>query len=292
MRSLSCWLHVAAVVLALPLPAQEAPTPKLVFGLYAYKRPTEVLRDFTPVLDELRPAVSKQLGHAVAIELEVYKTYDECLDKLVDGKVDLVRFGPASYVMAKQRNKDVQLLAAESEEGKAGVIAVRSDSAIKTLADLKGKAFAFGDENSTIGRFLSQALLVDAGIHAQELKKFSYLDRHDNVYNVVKIGDYDAGALHIATFNQLNKDGGLRELARFENVGKPWIGRAGLDAATVKALRAALLGLKQPETLKALKVKGFRASCDSDFDIVRAGMKAAEKFGAGETTQPAPAGKD
>ena len=288
MRSLSWWMPAIAVGLALPLAAQEAP-PKLVFGLYAYKKPTEVMRDFTPVVEELRENLSKECGREVAVALEISKTYDECLDKLVAGQVDLVRFGPASYVMAKQRNKDVQLLVAEAEDGKAGVIAVRDDSPIRTLADLKGKSFAFGDENSTIGRFLSQALLVNAGILSGDLKKHNYLDRHDNVFNVVKIGDYDAGALHIATFNQMNKKGELRELVRFENVGKPWVARAGLDPATVKALRAALLSLKPSTTQKALKVRGFQACTDSDFDVVRAGMKAAEKFDTTQAKPPEPA---
>jgi hypothetical protein len=36
------------------------------------------------------------------------------------------------------------------------VIAVQKDSPLKTLAELKGKKFAFGDQNSTIGRYLAQ----------------------------------------------------------------------------------------------------------------------------------------
>src|SRR5262249_23565107 len=185
------------------------------------------------------------------------KTYDECLDKFVDGAVDFVRFGPASYVLAKQRQPGIQLLVAEREDGdRPGMIVVRSDSKVRTLADLKGMRFAFGDENSTIGRYLSQAALVQAGVHADDLKAHEYLDRHDKVFKAVEIGDFDAGALHAATFRELNKNGKLRAIARFDNVGKPWIARKGLEAPLVAALQQALLGLP-PDALATLKVAGF-----------------------------------
>src|SRR5262249_19169674 len=158
--------------------AQERPARTLTFGVYSFKKPTEVVRDFAVATDALAAALTKDTGAAVAIQLRVFKTYDECLTRFVAGDIDIVRFGPASYVLAQQRQPKVQLLAAEQEDGKKrckGVIVVRKESPIRSLADLKGHSFAFGDENSTIGRYLSQEQLVDAGIHADDLSSFRYL---------------------------------------------------------------------------------------------------------------------
>ena len=269
---------------------QPAPQPqlKLILGVYSWKKPTEVVRDFAPATAELTRLLEIETQRPTLITLRVFKTYDECLDKFVAGDIDLVRFGPASYVLAKGRNPHVQLLAAEQEDGKKrchGIIVVRKDSPIRELKDLKGRKFAFGDENSTIGRYLSQAELVKAGIYADDLGGYGYLERHDKVFKQVEIGDFDAGAVHEATFEDLNLKGQLRELVRFRNAGKPWVARAGLDKSTVTALRRALLSMTAKAPLDALKVHGFLPTCEDDFEDIRKGMKLAEGF----VRSPAPA---
>ncbi len=277
-----------AFLLAVPAAAQQPHT--LTLGVYSWKRPTEVVRDFAPATAELTRLLSAEIGEPVDVRLRVFKTYDECLDRFVDGDIDFVRFGPASYVLAKQRNPKLQLLVAEQEDGKKrckGVIAVRKDSPIHTLTDLKGRTFAFGDENSTIGRYLSQAELVKKGVTARELANHRYLERHDKVFKAIEIGDFDAGAMHEATFEDLNTKGQLREIMRFDNVGKPWVARAGLDAEMVAALRKSLLGMTAAEPLQALKVHGFLPTTDEDFKLVREGMKHAERFVPSPST-PAP----
>lgn len=273
-------LHLAMpLALALPLAAQQVDS--LTLGVYSFKKPTDVVREFAPAIDELSRTLTTACGRQMTVTLRVFKTYEECQNKFVAGEVDLVRFGPASYVLAKQRNPDLQLLVAEQEDGKKrckGVIVVRKDSPIQTLADLKGRTFAFGDEMSTIGRYLSQAQLVDAGVFEADLAGHRYLERHDKVFKAVEVGDFDAGAVHIATFEDLNDKGQLRVIKTFDNVGKPWVARAGLDPAVVDSLRKALLAMTDPAALKALKVHGFEAATDADYDPVRKGMKRAEAF--------------
>jgi phosphate/phosphite/phosphonate ABC transporter binding protein len=291
-------LGVSAVVVALSCAAgaQEPKPTTLAFGVYAYKRPADVYREFAPGIDAMNHLLAQDGGPPVTVELKIYRTYEECLDIFVHGKVDLVRFGPASYVMAKARAPGVQILAIEQEGGQKffkGVIAVRQDSPVKALSDLKGRTFAFGDENSTIGRFLSQAELVRAGIHASDLKAFKYLDRHDRVFKAVEMGDYDAGAMHINTFRSMNKENKLRTLVEFDNLGKPWLARTGLDPAMTKRISGLLLHLKDAKVLKALKVNGFLPCTDKDFDFVRKGMKLSEGFVQQpevSTPQPAPPG--
>ena len=273
-------LPALACLLATPPLTAQSPT-HLTLGVYSFKKPTDVARDFAAATNELGRLLTKETGAPFQINLRVFKTYDECLDKFVAGEVDLVRFGPASYVLAKQRNDKVQLLVAEQEDGLKrcdGVIAVLSDSPIHKLEDLKGRTFAFGDENSTIGRFLSQAALVNQGVHREDLKDAKYLERHDKVFKAVEVGDFDAGAMHIATFQDLNEKNQLRTIVTFKNVGKPWVARAGLEPRIVEATKRALCAMTSPEPLKALKVHGFQEATDEDFAMVREGMRTAERF--------------
>lgn len=263
---------------------------RLTFGVYTSEKATTLYEQFAPVLGEIGGSAGKSLKRRVTIQLKIYKTYDEALDAFTRGQVDFVRFGPASYVLAKQQSPDIQLLAAEQEDGRKrckGVIVVHADSPIRKLEDLKGKRFAFGDDNSTIGRYLAQAELAKAGVFATDLKGFRYLGRHDKVAKAVELKDFDAGSVHIATFESFTKEQKtLRAIATFENVGKPWIARAGLDKGVVEALSAALLALTAQNHLDLLKVHGFLPTKDQDYDLVRRGMKKAQEFESGVPATP------
>jgi phosphonate transport system substrate-binding protein len=264
-------------------PAQQGdPKPvDLRFGVYQSEKATVMYRKLTPVLEALQEGSEKTLGRSVDIELKIFRTYDEAIDSLVAGQIDFVRFGPAPYVLAKRRQAGLDLLAMELEGGEKrfqGVICVRKHSPIQTLADLKGKRFAFGDPNSTIGRYLVQAQLVDAGLHASDLASFKYLPRHDAVAQAVDIGDFDAGSLRMAVFQRANEKDTMRVLLTFENVTSPWVARAGLDPVVAAALRDSLLSLKDPAVLKELKVSGFAPTSDDEYQLVRDGMKRADEF--------------
>lgn len=254
---------------------------ELTFGLYLTDKATVVYAKFKPAIDYLEKDLSRRLHRPVKITLSFSKTYDAAIQALVQGKVDFVRFGPASYVTAKKRNKKVKLLAMEQRKGKKrfnGVLIVAKDSPIRTLADIKDKRFAFGDRNSTIGRYLAQDLLQNAGIHSHHLQAFAFLGRHDRVAKAVELGDFDVGSVKNSTYKKVNKSGNRRVLATFENVTKPWIARGGLDPEIHKVLSVSLQSLKDKEVLRALKVSGLIAATDSEYAFVRAAMKRALDF--------------
>lgn len=284
-------MFVAILVLASGLQPGQDQKPKetqrpvsLRFGIYTSDRPSLIYKLFWQVLQDLEDGATKALGRQVGIELVLYKDYDESLEAFLRGEVDFVRFGPASYVLAKQRNPEIQLLVAEQDDGKKvshGIIFVRADSPVRKLADLKGRRFAFGDDSSTIGRYLSQAELAKAGVLGKDLAGFKYLGRHDKVAAAVQAGDFDAGAVHLWNFEEAGQGTKLRELARFPNLSKPWLARAGLPQDVCDALRSALLGMNQPQTLKVLKVTGFLPVEDKEFDFVRDGMEKARSFEVG-----------
>jgi phosphonate transport system substrate-binding protein len=248
------------------------------FGYYTSDNVRAVYKKFTPV----RQYLQEQLGHMgmqVSIQNKIYHSYSEANDALVKGECDFFRFGPASYVIAKERNPQVQLIAIEHKQGEkrsTGAIVVRNESRFKSLADLKGATFAFGDEFSTIGRYLAQAELVKAGIHVAELEDFEYLGRHDWVARAVLEGKFEAGAVNSGTLKKAGE--GLRALVTFPNVSRPWVARSGLEPKVLAALKTALLGLKDPAVLEALEEDGFLETDDSDFQFVREGMKLAEQF--------------
>lgn len=255
---------------------------KLVFGTYTADKPTDTVRKLKPVLKFLEKTLSQKLGEPVHISTQISKDYEKGISQLVNGKVDFARFGPASYVLAKGRSADVEILAMEAVKGKKtfhGIICVQIDSPIQNLSELVGKTFAFGNELSTIGRYLAQSQLLDAGINADQLKRYDYLGRHDRVGTAVGNRTFDAGALKLSTFNKLKKKNvAIREIYRFKNVTKPWIARAGLKPNISAALKLALLSLDDPDLLRTIKKSGFLGGTDVDYDVIRKAMKKSEQF--------------
>lgn len=269
---------------------------ELVFGLYTSDKPSKMVEQFRPSLHVLEQRLTALLQEPVTIRTHVAKNYDEGLNDLLEGRVDFSRFGPASYVLAKRQEPDLSILATENNEGGKifyGIICVRKDSDIQDVSQLKGRTFAFGDENSTIGRYLSQLYLLKHGISAKDLAEFSYLGRHDMVGSAVGIGRYDAGALKESTFNDLIKAGmPIRAIAKFPNVTKPWIARAGLPERIKNALTQTLLNLDDPIALDALSTEGFVAGGDADYDTIRESMERNGEFFGTFAAMPPPKPSD
>ena len=180
---------------------------ELTFGVYSSDKATTMYKMFIPIVRHLQESTEAKLEQPVDIFIKIFRTYDEGIDALVKGEVDFVRFGPASYILAKAKNPNISLVAMESKNGRKrfqGMIFVSKDSPIEHLQDVKGKRFAFGDHNSTIGRYLAQAELVKAGIYADDLKEYEYLGRHDKVVKAVLLKDYEVGSAKESTFNKYN----------------------------------------------------------------------------------------
>ena len=260
----------------------SAETLRLNFGVYSSNKPSAMVRVFKPVLNELESRMSEKLGRDVDIRMQIAKDYDQGISHLTDGKVDFSRFGPASYIEAKKMNDDIQILAMESKGGAKvfyGIIATKTESDVKTVDDLRNRSFAFGDEGSTIGRFLSQLYLEQNNIRSTDLIKYEYLGRHDRVGTAVGAGDFAAGALNESTFKKLIKAGEpIQELARFPNVTKPWIARSGLDSSITEALQVSLLEIREAQALKGLKIDGFLNGSDEDYAVIREAMDFNYKF--------------
>jgi len=147
------------------------------------------------------------------------------------------------------------------------------------VSELKGKRFAFGDEKSTIGRYLSQQYLLQHGITAAGLANYQYLGRHDRVGYAVAAGEFDAGALKESTYKKLLQKGVLlRPIATFQNVTKPWVARSGLSERVFSALRLALLEYKDPVGLKALGKDGFVVGSHEDYMPIVAAVRNNPEF--------------
>lgn len=282
---LGAWLW-SALLLAwfVQPPTANAEELHLTFGLYSSKKPTEMVKQYRPLLTVIEVQLAGKLHQPVAIHTQVVKTYEEGIAALVEGKFDFSQVGPVSYVQAKSKKPDLTILAVEGARGGRtvnGIICVLSNSSIALVKDLKGHSFAFGDQFSTTGRYNSQMFLLESGITARDLKRFDYLERHDLVGAAVAAGEFDAGALNERTFKKMNQSGaGLRALAQFPIAGRPWVARSQLPERIVQALRQTLIDTKDEQALAALGEENlaFFPGQDKDYASTRTAVDRNDRF--------------
>ncbi len=254
----------------------------LVFGVYASDKPSAMVEQMRPTLDIVERNLAGLLHDRARIELQVLRDYETGIAVLTSGKIDFARLGAVSYVEAKAGAPEIELLASELN-GDApyfhGVICVRRDSPIHAVADLRGKTFAFGAEQSTMGRYVAQLFLAQSGITATDLKAFKYLGRHDRVAAAVAAGQFDAGALEETIFNKMAKESlPIRAIASYRDLTKAWVARVGLDPQVTAKLREALLSVHDPAALAALRFDGFTRTTDADYDPTRAAIRENARF--------------
>ncbi|MCP4277603.1 MAG: PhnD/SsuA/transferrin family substrate-binding protein, partial [Gammaproteobacteria bacterium] len=86
----------------------------LKFGVYTSDKPTTMVRMFRPILNVIEQGLTEELGEVVRIKLNVASNYEQGIENLIKGQVDFGRMGPASYVLSKNRNPDLRIIAMES----------------------------------------------------------------------------------------------------------------------------------------------------------------------------------
>lgn len=252
---------------------------ELKFGVYTSDKPSAMYKKFKPVLEYLEKDLLKK-GITKKIKLKIYPSYEKAIDGLVNSEYDFARFGPASYILAKEKNKNIKLLVMElskNEKRFNGVFISKNDSQINNLSDLKNKKFAFGNDKSTIGRYLAQATLLENGINSKTLASYEYLGRHDKVALAVAKGDFNAGVVKESTFEKY-KNRGIKSIKKFENVTKPWLVRQNLPVEIYNALKESMLNLKDEKILKMFRTNKFVETSDEEYHFVRKGMNLSKKF--------------
>lgn len=267
--ALSGLVFAAALLLPMSASAQQ----KLVMGVHPYKPTAELHRIFKPIADH----VSRKLGRPV--ELQFGKSYEDTAEKVAKGQFDFSFMGPntyAKYGPTYHLRGLVQIVNA-GQPSFHGVIVVKKGSPVKSLKDLKGKAFAFGDRDSTLTHVVPQYMLMSEGVHLTDLKKYAFLPgTHDNLALNVLAGTFDATGMmpDIAA-----KYPDLQVIAKSPILPEHvFAAGKGMDAATFAKIQDALLTMDEP-LRKGIKpsVTGIQKVNDKDFDVLRKILAAVEK---------------
>lgn len=143
----------SASSLVLPAFAQQdwrGTVTEIRFGVSSAENEAAAIARNQPVVDYL----AKKLG--VPVKLYRVSDYAGLVEAMRADQLEFARFGPAVYSLGRRVLGDkLQPLFRDvdnnGQEGYYSVVVVRADSPYRSVADLKGRSFAFADPNSTSG---------------------------------------------------------------------------------------------------------------------------------------------
>ena len=273
----------SAAALAVPsaLAADARSRPAVRFGL------TPVfLDDHVGFLQLWRQYLEARLGRPV---LFVQRgSYREISDLLRKDELDFAWICGYPYVRYR---RELRLLAVPLYRGKplyrSYIIVPASDRSSQTLADLRGKIFAFSDPNSNSGYLYANYRLAELKErHATFFKKGFFTWAHRKVVDAAAVGLANGGAVDGYIWETLNKlspelTGRTRVLERSPEFGfPPMVARASAGKAEFEAMQAVLLAMADDAEGRGLLAKldldGFTKGTEELFNGIRHMMSVVD----------------
>jgi len=248
---LSLWLlpcPVSAAQLA------EDGKPLVYFGVIPRYNPMIMYRNYQPIMDYL---TEKTPFH---FELKLARDYTEAVAFLKEGAVQVASLGDVTFFEANRGFGAVPIVRPLNKLGRSeyrSIIITRSGSGIHSIADLKGKRFAFGNLHSTSGNLLPRLLLYARGVTLFDLGAYENLDSHTAVARAVLKGKFDAGAVKDVVAYRYQPHG-LELVAQSDPVPSvPIVARPDADPGLIKALKETLLAIDPSNPAMIARMKNW-----------------------------------
>jgi len=272
------WLTAVSAGVAAPTlllaPSARAAADVLTVGLIPSEDSRAMIANSQAMMDQLSKALGMPVKPFVAAD------YNGVIEALRSKRLDVAYLGPFSYVLGASV-ADIEAFAV-AETKKAGrtfyhsLIVANKDSGIKTVADLKGKTFAFVDPSSTSGHLFPKAGLIKAGFNPdKDFGRVIFSGSHDA--NAVAIQNKRVDAVAIA--DRILDAAIAKGLAKREDLVVVWksdpipesptVWRKDLDPALKKRIQAAFLEVKNIPWSDQGELNGFHPTNDAAYNVIR-----------------------
>lgn len=271
------------LILAAAACSRSSTAKVLRVGFVPSENAQRVIQNAQPLVDILQ----KELG--MEVQPFVATDYTGVVEALRGNKLDLAFLTPASYVLAKNE-ANVRVSLKSERQGSPfyySAIITRADSGIKTIEDLRGKTFAFGDPLSTSANVFPRKMFHEHGIDpVRDFKQVLYSGGHDATVLAVLNRKVDAGATY-ANSPDNSDTAWMRYLKNPEDVKQIYaiafsepipadnlVINGNLDPAIAAKVEQVFLRLsKDPQGRQMLRnlyqIDGFVPATDHDYDSVR-----------------------
>ena len=234
------------------LPASRA-TRTLRFAVVSFYNPRLMYLKYQPLVDYLSTQTPWRF------QLDLSPTYQQTIDRLCGGQVDLAYLGPFSYVRAHEvcGARPVVRLNTAGRDSYTSYVMVRQDSRITNLAQLKGERFAFGSRLSASSHLVPRAMLDRAGLRPGVDVTCAYYGHHDRAARAVLLGEAAACGIRDLVGDQF-KPRGLRVLAQSDPIPNfPLVVGPEAPSGLAAALTGVLIDLPARNKAAAATIAGW-----------------------------------
>ena len=270
----------AVLLLCLAACKPQAAAPTLRVSMIPTTDPSKATREMQPLVEYL----GKRTG--TKVEINIPTNYAAVVEALVNDQVDVAHLGGFTYVQASKRAGVKPLVQRDRDREFHSKFVTQPKSPIQSLADLKGRTFAFGDVNSTSGHLMPEYFMRQATVDPEVIAKAIYTGGHDATLLAVANGKVDAGALDEAVYERLTTSGRVDPATvRVFWITPPfldyvWVARKGLAANVAQAVGDAFLALdasdpQQKQILDSLSAARYVQADDASYDKLRFAAKLA-----------------
>lgn len=210
------------------------------------------------VLQQEFGAFEKALEKSTGLEIELFPVSSRtaAVEAMNAGKVDLVLTGPAEYVVLKEVNDPVIVVAWQRPNYFAQIVTLASGP-IDAVQDLKGKTVTFGSIGSTSQHLGPAQVLADFGLTYNKDYKGKIISRNVAVEALIR-GDVHAIGMnegHLAKIRKAFPDVAFTVVARGRDLPNDiLVARKGADPKIVEKVRQSFL--KDGKALMEAVLKG------------------------------------
>ncbi len=167
------------------------------------------------------PAIKEHFQRqGIDLDWVLYSHWGALVDAFVRREIELAWNGPLAYVKIKRRLEEpCQVVAMRDVDVDLVThFITQPNSNILTVEDLPGKSFALARRGSVEAGLLAYHYLKEVGIEpVQDLTRFTFFDERPpsslpdqtDVVELVRKGEYDAGAVSSTVLDRMEADGSL-----------------------------------------------------------------------------------
>jgi phosphonate transport system substrate-binding protein len=164
--------------------------PEIVFAVVPAENASGVTERFQPFAQYL----ARELG--VRVTLRIANDYAAVIEGQRVGNIHIGYYGPSSFARALTTGAQITAIAQDvNEDGSTGyfsVFYVRNDSTFQNIQDLRGRAIAFVDPNSTSGNNVPRFALHKMGIVPEQFfSRVINAGSHENAVIALNQGQVD-----------------------------------------------------------------------------------------------------
>jgi len=276
------WRFVSRLMLSLAVvgsPYAIAQQKVLTVGLIPSEDSRAMIAQSQAMMDKLSQALGMTVKPFVAAD------YNGVIEALRSKRLDVAYLGPFSYVLGTTIAPIEAFAVAETKRaGRTSYqsyIIAHKDSGIKTVADLKGKNFAFVDPSSTSGHLFPKAGLIKAGFNPdKDFGRVIFSGSHDSSSIAVQNKKIDAAAVADrileAAFNKgIAKREDIVIVWKSEPIPEsPTVWRKDLPEDLKKRIQAAFMEVKDIPWSDQGILNGFHPTNDAAYNVIRDTAKA------------------